>query len=179
MKFSATVEAAENFTGSFQILRLSQKLAMLRKLRQKTTSKLAFKHVHSVKDVTTIMELSNLWLFPGLAFTEAERNPTNVLFSLFIHYLFVASVIFVVFLAPQDPDGPTHDQRGRNGFTTSGKSLLYPFKFLSIPTSYKQELIICISLLCMFLDMYLGTWSPIWFREDTFVHYDIFCFDMI
>lgn len=92
----------------------------------------------------------------------------------------MASVVFVVFLAPPDPDGPTHDQRGRNGFTTSGKSLLYPFRFLSIPTSYKQELIFCISLfLCSLIFIYIRTWSPIWFKENTFVHYNIFCFDMI
>lgn len=80
-KFSATVEAAENFTGSFQILRLSQKLAMLRKLRQKTTSKLAFKHVHSVKDATTIMAATQPLDIPWTHLYWSERNPTNFLFS--------------------------------------------------------------------------------------------------
>lgn len=40
--------------------------------------------------------------------------------------------VCTVFLAPSDPDGPAYGQRGRNGFTASGKSLLYPPKVLSI-----------------------------------------------
>lgn len=158
MRFSATIVAAKNFTGSFQILRLSQKLTVLRKLRQKATSKLAFKRAFSKRCYHNNGNYSTF----GYSLDSPILKLREIRQTFYFHlYLFVASVIFVVFLAPPDPDGPTHDQRGRNGFTTSGKSLLYPFRFLSIPTSYKQELIFCISLLCMFLDMYLGTWSPI------------------
>lgn len=35
--------------------------------------------------------------------------------------------VCAVFLAQTNPDGPTHDQRGGDGFVASGESLLYPF----------------------------------------------------
>lgn len=37
--------------------------------------------------------------------------------------------VCAVFLAQANLDGPTHDQRGGDGFFASGESLLYPFVY--------------------------------------------------
>lgn len=44
----------------------------------------------------------------------------------FSHSVLFVSSMFVVFLAASDLDGQAHDQGGRNGFSASGKSILYP-----------------------------------------------------